>query len=317
MTHRLHNRRYLSAMLLLVPVYGMLVGTALGGGSIGARSEGKVPTPSASSSQEAERSWSLPSATPPSPEDQQALHRIIEDARQRLKAAPDDVPIRFALAYALQQSGQPTEAIREYYSILTRQPTHLRTHNNLGILLAQEGSHYDAVMHFSQVLAKEPRNTAARLNAGLTFKKSKDLDEAIRQFEKVLELDPTHVGAYVSLGTVYYDQGKLDRAIQQYRTALSLDARHAVAYRNLAMALLKKGAADEAIAIYRTAVDLLPNDPLMRFDYATALDIMGDRDEAARQLRVLLHLPSDTRSYAQLRERAEAELPDAAPDRTR
>ncbi len=62
----------------------------------------------------------------------QAIQRYLE----AIELAPDDMEIRFNMAFALKHAGQAAEAIEQYRLVLEKQPTSIETLNNLAWILA-------------------------------------------------------------------------------------------------------------------------------------------------------------------------------------
>jgi tetratricopeptide (TPR) repeat protein len=259
-----------------------------------------LPVPSPDSVAHAQRSKPDGTAPPlpiPAQETAPDLDNIIEETGKELIRRPNDAPLRFRLAYALEQRGDIDRAMEEYRAVIELSPTHVWARNNLGVLY-QRGQYDEAIGKFGEALFRDPQHETARLNSGLVFLKIGDTDAALRQFRLLLTLNPRHVEGLIGLGRVYYEQGAVDQSLVQFREALSVDPQSATAHRFLGKALMKKGQFPEAVSAYRSAVEIRPRDAQLRYELAQVLDAQGKRPDAINELRRLLAQPQGSDGQA-------------------
>jgi tetratricopeptide (TPR) repeat protein len=146
--------------------------------------------------------------------------------RDALKTKQEDLDLQYALASALERSGDKSGAEKAFLDILQIHPDHAATLNYLGYMWAEDGVNLDrAAEMLNKAVSQEPRN-----------------------------------GAYVdSLGWVYYRQGKLDLAEKYLTDATRLLPRDATVHQHLGDVLAKRGEYQKALSVYRAALNLEPD----------------------------------------------------------
>jgi tetratricopeptide (TPR) repeat protein len=163
-------------------------------------------------------------------------------------ASPRDVPVRLALAQALDGSGKPGEAVQELEEILAIVPD-------------------DAELMFT-------------LAGG--YLRTKRLDAAERLFAKVAVARPLPQ-THVLIGRTYRDLGFFTEARAAFQRALKMDARTRRAHYYLGTtAVLEEGVVrlEQAIAEFRQELKLTPGDPLTSLRLGMALVELRRYDEA-------------------------------------
>jgi tetratricopeptide (TPR) repeat protein len=178
------------------------------------------------------------------PLDKKGLKQAAFDEIQR--AYPADLWANFDLAYALEENGEPAEAIRYY----------------------------------TAALALRPGNAGIYVNRGRAYATARELDGAIADYSQACALAPSYAVGHNDLGNYWRIKGNVDQAIACYQKAVALDPKLAMAHGNLGNALLDKGKVDEAIASYHKAIDLDPNRAEFHYNLGTMLRSVGKVDEA-------------------------------------
>lgn len=108
-----------------------------------------------------------------------------------------------ALGHALDQSGEPNEALGHYFKALQINPNYAEAHNKIGVILACQNKDKEAIIHFYEAL---------RIDAG-------------------------YAGAYYNLGKIFANQGRIKESILNYRKALRFSPDMTEALYNLAWIL--------------------------------------------------------------------------------
>jgi predicted O-linked N-acetylglucosamine transferase (SPINDLY family) len=114
-----------------------------------------------------------------------------------------DAVMHNKLGNALQNIGQPENAIASYRRALEIKPTFAEAHNNLGIVLKNIGQ----------------------------------LESSMASFRRALEINPNFAGAYSNMGNVQRELGLFDVAVASYRRAMELKPDYLTAHSNLLFTL--------------------------------------------------------------------------------
>jgi len=148
---------------------------------------------------------------------------VVQHARAARARLGEADSVQFALAAALERSGSWDEAVKEFRSLLQRQPDNAAALNYLGYMFADHNVH---------------------------------LDEALSMISRAVELDPTS-GAYLdSLGWVYFRLGDLERAERYLREAARLEPHDPTVHEHLGDLHARRGERDAAAAAYRQALTM-------------------------------------------------------------
>lgn len=146
---------------------------------------------------------------------------VVQHARAARSRLGEADAVQFALAAALERSGEWDEAVDEFRSLLQRQPDNAAALNYLGYMFAD-------------------RNV--------------NLDEALKMISRAVELDPTS-GAYIdSLGWVFFRLGDLEQAERYLREAARLEPHDATVHEHLGDLYARRGEHEAAVAAYRRAL---------------------------------------------------------------
>ena len=92
----------------------------------------------------------------------------------------------FKRAFALQQTGRPSESVAIYRTLLTRYPKWVNVHYNLGHALIALGRHAEAIAEFRRVLELQPGFTAVHLHLATCLKALGRAADAKRELERYL-----------------------------------------------------------------------------------------------------------------------------------
>ena len=111
-----------------------------------------------------------------------------------------------------QQSGRTREAKAIYKQILAKQPSHIETLNNLGVIAIQEGNTQEALFYFKRILEYRKNYSKAYNNIGLIAMRDGDRQLAEEYFRKAISLEPDDPGPYVNLAALLRSQGRLHEA---------------------------------------------------------------------------------------------------------
>jgi len=125
---------------------------------------------------------------------------------------------------------------------------------NRALAYDAKGDFDQALANYDTVLSIEPTYLLAINGRGLAYFKKRDLVNAKAAFDKVLSLNPEFIDALYSRGIVHYDLGDMDRSLADYTATIGLNPAHAAAFSRRAMVYEKKGDFPKAISDYRKAL---------------------------------------------------------------
>ncbi len=165
----------------------------------------------------------------------------------------------FNKAKALQEAhkyvaqGKITRAIRQYESIIGRDPNDLVLLNVIGDLYAQENNLPEALKYFYRLADTYTRE-------GFKVK-------AIAIYKKISKIDRDKAEPLLRLAELNWAQGLAREAREQYKNAFEFFER--------------RGQKDQALGILRKLCGLDPKSPALRLKFAQYAEAAGERREAA------------------------------------
>jgi tetratricopeptide (TPR) repeat protein len=217
----------------------------------------------------------------------------LELLRRIQRSYPADLWANHDLAYELEKSGQPAEAVRYYTAALALRPDNPGIYLNRGAALRAAGEVDAAIVDVHQALALAPRYAMAHNNLGIALQAKAQVDEAIAAYREAIRLNKDYADAHNNLGNALDDKGQVDEAIGEYREALRLNKDYAEPHCGLGNVLRVKGRLDEAIAECREAIRLKKDLTEAHNNLGAALVAKGQLDEAIAACREALRLKKD------------------------
>ena len=185
-------------------------------------------------------------------------------------------------------------SIASYQRAIEADPQVAQSHFNLGIALQQAGQPEEAVDAYRRATELEP-NVAARHRAlASALDATGRYEEALEAIGTALTLDQADAGSHTTHGIILDKLGRGSEAVLAFREASRLDPSNHVYLANLGTVLYRLGRYDEAVAPIRQAVDRKPQDATRRAMLATSLGRLGRSDEALHEIdRALEFNPTD------------------------
>jgi Flp pilus assembly protein TadD len=184
--------------------------------------------------------------------------------RRRLEKYPGDFVAHANLAAALEQRGQPEDAIVEYRQALRARPDSAAVLNNLGAALQSSGRLDEAIMQYRTAVRAEPGYANARHNLGGALVLKGAFAEALPHLREAVRARPDDATARNNLGGALLATGRVEESIRELRRAAELDPRSLNAHYNLGRALAARGRVVEAAAAFERALRIAPEDPDVR-----------------------------------------------------
>jgi eukaryotic-like serine/threonine-protein kinase len=178
----------------------------------------------------------------------------IREYQTALTFEPTNDDIYNQLASAFMKADQSEDAEKLYRQAIAFRPHYWAGYNTLGALYNQQARYTEAAEKFARVVALAPDNYRGYTNLGGTRMFLGEYNEAIDLLEKSVAIRPA-VGNYSNLGTAYFYRGRFAGAVRAYKEATRLDDSNYVAWGNLGDAYYwGPGTRAQAAEAYRTAI---------------------------------------------------------------
>jgi len=177
---------------------------------------------------------------------------------------PENVEVRFNLAFAYSELKQNGKAIEHYQKVVGAKPDLVSARMNLGILLMNEERAAEAAPHFQIVARARPEDFAPIYYRAHALLISGDPEGAIEPFEQAAWLNPGSADAALGLGQSLARAGRLLDAAPHYEKAAQLDPQLAEMTLELAELLEKSedaeksNYAEQALSFYQRYLESHP-----------------------------------------------------------
>ena len=209
-------------------------------------------------------------------------------AREILRASPEDADAYRLLGAALRRAGEDEEAQQAELAAISAS---VRDPALMGAAAALVDNDLAAAERLLRPhLKRKPTDVAAiRMMAELAGRLGRYAD-AERLLRRALELAPAFTAARANLATALYRQNRATEAIAELERLQAADADNP-AYQNLkAAALGRIGGYEEAIAIYEQVLAKVPRQPKVWMSYGHALKTVGRLQDGITAYREALAL---------------------------
>lgn len=172
---------------------------------------------------------------------------------------PENVEVRFNLAYAYSELKQNAKAIEHYQKLAGIKPGLVSARMNLGILLIGEERTAEAAEHFQAVAEARPEDFAPQLYHGHALLNSGNPESAIEPYEQAVRLNPSSAEASLGLGQSLARAGRPEAAAPHYQKAAELDPQLSEMTLELAELLDKSEHIELALSIYQSYLQSHPD----------------------------------------------------------
>ncbi len=252
------------------------------------------------------------------------LHRAVS-----LNAAVTNVQSLYALALALQASGDPANSIpifaratqspaawkpADYTSALTNYAlAHVQTgdakgalplyaqalsigpdgptlREDYGVAYLQQQDLDHAIQQFQAGLSLDAGNAHLHYDLGLALKLKDNLAAAIPEFERSAQLDPSLPDPAYTLGVIYMQQGRFADSATQLQHAVALQPTNGDAWALLGSVLRDSGNPTGAMDALKHALTLQPDQPNLHVEIAALESQAGEKEEAAAERKIAADL---------------------------
>jgi cytochrome c-type biogenesis protein CcmH/NrfG len=132
------------------------------------------------------------------------IGQSLEELEASVRARPDDIPTRLALAEAYVAAQRADEAADQYRAVLTIDNANVPALNGVALLLYRSGSPDGALAASDRVLSLRPRDPDALFLKGLILYQMERFADAVAVWEVFLEVGEFH-GAAPMVRSLYAD----------------------------------------------------------------------------------------------------------------
>lgn len=129
----------------------------------------------------------------------QQLQQEINEAREAIQRAPDEIQNWIRLSEAHRNAGMSERATDALRSAVAMDPGNLELQTNLATLMLESGDAEGALRRYQTIVQLDSTVTGAWLNLGVAHGNAGNFDEAAAAWEKVLQLDPGNESALAYL----------------------------------------------------------------------------------------------------------------------
>ncbi len=131
-------------------------------------------------------------------------------------------------------------------------------HYNAGLALQEQGNPEEAIQQYSEAIRRDPEYASAYYQRGSAYSDLLRHDQAVLDYDEAIRLDPQLVDAYFNRGRAYHGLGMYEQSIQGYDEALRLDAQDAFTYHNRGLAYFSLGQYQRSLEDFDEAIRLDP-----------------------------------------------------------
>lgn len=132
------------------------------------------------------------------------IGQSLEELETRVRARPDDIPTRLALAEAYVDAQRGDDAAGQYRAVLQIDNENVPALNGVALLLFRSGSPEGALAASERVLSLRPRDPDALFLKGLILYQREDFAQAVAVWDVFLEVGEFH-GAAPMVRSLYED----------------------------------------------------------------------------------------------------------------
>jgi len=243
--------------------------------------------------------------------------RLLPDLRWRAGVGIALLTVLAVLTW--RQAGMYQDAETLYRETISRNPSSVLAHNNLGLILVDRpGGLSDAIDEYEAAISADDSMAEIHNNLGIALSRVPGrLPDAIAQYQKALHLDPTLATAHNDLGLALSQiPGRDAEAIEQYRAALRINPDFPEVHHNLGLVLSRIPAKlPEAIAEYKEALRINPNLMEVHNNLAIAFtQVPGRLPDAIAEYEAALRINPDAVNVRNNLGLALAQVPGRLPE---
>jgi tetratricopeptide (TPR) repeat protein len=211
-------------------------------------------------------------------------HGQIAEAMDRytqvLRTDPQNADALYYIAVVACQEGQFKQGVDLARRALAVGRPQARVHNLLGKALEQVGNPLEAMMAYDAAIALDPNFAEAHGNRATLLTQARMYDDALAAYDRALELDPKSLADWINRGALLQETGRHEEALANYDRALAFAPNDPSLLTNRATTLVRLGRNEEAEAVYEKAIRISPRLPLAHVQKGVLLKSLGRHAEA-------------------------------------
>lgn len=167
------------------------------------------------------------------------------------------IPDLFTKAGQASKNNDIDTAENLYKEILSINPKHILTLNNIALLKTDQNQLEEALIYLEKALKYEPSGES-HANLGIVFLRLKKYDEAVKHLKKAIAMNPGDYTSHNNLGFLYCELNNFKDGLSHLHKAVQLNPTYYLPLYNLGVFLLKQSKYIEAAQYYRRAIEVNP-----------------------------------------------------------
>ena len=208
-----------------------------------------------------------------------------------MKAQPNDVKVRAALAEAYVKAGQLENAEAVYSAMAGLNPPEAKTYYRQAYQMYEGAGRPDrAVAPLLKIIELDPKNETNFYYLGLTYFKAQQYDQAVGAFQQSLAIKPDFIHAWYQIGSSYFNAKKYKEAAEAYKKYVELAPEDPVGWLNIGVAYNQAKNYEAALEPLKKCVALKPDDPVALANLAIVYINLKDNYSAKEIYNRLLTL---------------------------
>ena len=207
--------------------------------------------------------------------------------------ASEEAMSRYLSARLLEQGGQLTEALGEYYRALSLDPRSIDLLVHISQLCAHLGDPSRSLEFAERALARDPDDWRALWLQGAARFSRGHSAEALPPLERACEIDSTQAEVLRTTARVAETLGRADVAERAWRRLVNVDEEDGEAWFQIAATEARRGEFHQADLSLERAMDLYPTRPGLLFLEGWVKENLGSLPEAIDLYRHHLEVHTD------------------------
>ncbi|MEJ2570086.1 MAG: tetratricopeptide repeat protein [Anaerolineales bacterium] len=223
-------------------------------------------------------------------QDQNRFDAAVAHLQQAAELDPDDPENLHALAHALKNSGQLSEALVYYEQLIERAPERKSAWKEAAEVAMANGKAEIAQTWFERASTLYPSDPACLIGAARAAMSQGKTDQAMSHIDSAARMAPKNMEVLVGMGEILASQGKYEKALRAYDQAIKSSEGQLDIRVGRCKLLLQIGRPQHAIAELHTLLEAHPRDEKLHSTLAEAYERAGDLEnaiEAATQATLL------------------------------
>ncbi len=221
-----------------------------------------------------------------------SVDRFMQSVPQA-KMSPE---LSFFIAFAQEQTGKWSDAIKNYEVCIYFNPSNFAALFNLGNIFLEIGKYPEALSRFELCSELKPMDPEIYNNCGIAFEKMGQIEQCIAMFDKAVEVDQHFVKARANKAWVLLGSGLADKALESFQSLIMvsdpLDLK-ANLYKGQGLAQVELNRMSDALASFSRATELEPLNPEHYANRGNVLRRLGEFDLSRDDFNHALKLKSD------------------------